>query len=54
MTPHKCPVCEGSGYVYDKSGMCTSNILKCHACSGTGIVWEPESLIQQITKKEGE
>lgn len=33
-TPHKCPVCEGTG-------MDVHQVTSCDACSGTGIVWEP-------------
>ena len=39
-TPHRCPVCEGTGYV----ARCESTAINCgpcHGCSGTGIVWEP-------------
>lgn len=51
MTPHKCPVCDGTGIVTrppgvpgdlpDWSDNKTSN-YKCNACRGTGIVWEIE------------
>ena len=48
-SPHKCPICEGSGKLPDNSGFPylntttgTSISMKtCHGCSGTGIVWEP-------------
>jgi hypothetical protein len=40
-TPHKCPVCEGSGRLLNARYGMLSNIGEsdCHACKGEGIVW---------------
>jgi hypothetical protein len=39
-TPHKCPVCQGSGRVY---GYLTTTAgaqsTECHACGGKGVLW---------------
>jgi len=47
-TPHRCPVCGGSGKVgavdcFGQHVATTAGLLTnpCHACNGTGIVWEP-------------
>jgi hypothetical protein len=44
--PHKCPVCEGTGEMFDKRSSGDSNELiiehgwkTCNACKGEGIVW---------------
>ena len=52
MTPHRCPVCGGSGLVdngfYDQtSGTWTTSDNTpetCKSCGGTGIVWEPQEV----------
>ena len=36
-TPHKCPVCEGTGKLADL--YCTASERQCHACHGSGILW---------------
>lgn len=33
-TPHKCPVCSGTGHR-------AAPPYACRACSGTGVVWSP-------------
>jgi hypothetical protein len=43
-TPHKCPVCEGSGKLMtaNKNKDAYANYAvetNCHACEGKGIVW---------------
>lgn len=47
-TPHKCPVCDGSGKVSrppwiagDQQTWVSGSIemYECRACTGTGIVW---------------
>ena len=46
-TPHRCPVCGGSGQVpwgFYNQGMATPTCVTpetCRSCGGTGIVWEP-------------
>jgi len=54
--PHKCPVCEGSGKLF-QSDVASSPFTipttaplptyykSCNSCNGTGIVWEPEHLV---------
>ena len=51
MIPHKCPVCNGSGFQSRPSWVAGdqntwagtgSNLNPCHACQSKGIVWEPE------------
>lgn len=40
--PHKCPVCDGRGYVAPGfySGPCTSATTEqCRSCEGKGVVW---------------
>ena len=47
MTPHKCPVCDGTGAVLSvQQGAVTATPLKrtCFACKGKGVVWEPGTL----------
>ena len=34
--PHKCPVCDGSGKLWQMG-----DEGDCHVCKGTGVVWEP-------------
>lgn len=46
--PHKCPVCNGEGKVYDPDATSTGLTKTCHACSGTGIVWEPKPTYQGV------
>lgn len=41
MTPHKCPVCNGTGTVYGV-GDTTASTYQCPACKGTCLVWEKE------------
>ncbi len=44
-TPHKCPVCDGSGQV--PSQFTTSTQANCSACNGSGIVWDtPEPSVR--------
>ncbi len=41
-TPHKCPVCEGSGKLHQQNTYESTLVPQpkcCHACSGTGVVW---------------
>lgn len=33
-SPHKCPVCGGSGFLIK-----IIECIDCHACEGKGIVW---------------
>lgn len=42
-TPHRCPVCEGSGRYTTPLGTETAATKTCHACGGTGVVWEPRT-----------
>lgn len=35
-TPHKCPVCEGSG---NKLYLIAQETHECHACEGKGVLW---------------
>lgn len=46
-TPHKCPVCGGTGWVWQ--AWSATEVL-CRSCNGTGIVWERETkyVIQPI------
>ena len=52
MTPHKCPVCNGTALVsYPPyvAGDCpyftaTSAPWPCRSCNGTGVIWEPEGI----------
>jgi DnaJ-class molecular chaperone len=37
--PYKCPVCDGTGKVWQRSDSTGINKQPCHACKGTGIVW---------------
>lgn len=53
MTPHKCPVCDGTGKVETLSpGYTTAQISTCPACKGICIVWESEFVTQIITTTE--
>jgi len=38
MTPHKCPVCDGTGKENNCLDRGSNNV--CYPCNGTGIVWE--------------
>ena len=41
--PHKCPVCGGSGVVWEyPASWVGSERVECHTCNGKGIVWEPQ------------
>lgn len=43
-TPHKCPVCEGSGLIAETTeGGRNTHSVDCHACEGKGIVWSPSN-----------
>lgn len=42
-TPHKCPVCEGSGAVQGPKTKSGFDGIECHACEGKGIVWSPSN-----------
>ncbi len=44
MTPHKCPVCDGGGWVPWPIGSTTTAVCPCRACVGTGVVWGPPAL----------
>ena len=37
--PHACPVCGGSGQVFDRYAVTTSATVACSPCQGTGILW---------------
>ena len=37
--PHKCPVCDGRGLIYQDGPPVPGT--NCHACQGKGIVWSP-------------
>ena len=37
--PHACPVCGGSGQVFDRYAAATSATVACSPCQGTGILW---------------
>lgn len=46
-TPHKCPVCCGTGLVDEGfygtsvgSNQLSLGAETCHSCSGTGVVWD--------------
>lgn len=47
-TPHRCPVCNGHGYVSYPPGIADGQPFSsssagpwpCHACEGGGIIWE--------------
>jgi DnaJ-class molecular chaperone len=44
-TPHKCPVCSGtgnvlSGFYLGGGAVFNASTETCRSCSGTGIVWE--------------
>jgi len=45
-TPHKCPVCEGSGKVparlYDPCDARPGAVTVCCPCNGKGVVWHKE------------
>lgn len=48
-TPHKCPVCNGSGKVYLPPPPITNTAVfdefkTCNACNGSGVVWEQDSI----------
>jgi hypothetical protein len=42
-TPHRCPVCEGRGFVpagfYSGSQSTSANPELCRSCATTGIIW---------------
>lgn len=40
-TPHKCPVCLGSGRISDGRDSSTTVLqtVACHPCSGSGVIW---------------
>lgn len=47
--PHTCPVCEGTGKIFQGPAVTTDACfnrfyVSCHGCNGSGIVWEPQSL----------
>lgn len=50
MTPHKCPVCNGTGnvpmgfyYPYPYRGNTTGGLTEqCRTCRGSGIVWSED------------
>lgn len=54
MTPHKCPVCGGTGWrksppwTEDSSGTSAAK-CSCHGCGGTGLVWEPAAVFPACT-----
>lgn len=39
--PCKCPVCEGSGKVFNSTAATHTYGEQCHGCAGTGVVWPP-------------
>lgn len=53
MTPHKCPVCEGTGKVsrppwvagdvYEWVSSSSCGPYTCSACNGTGLVWSNDN-----------
>ena len=58
MTPHKCPVCDGTGLVARPPGVAgdwpewassSCGPYPCRACAGTGVIWGPEPPREQIT-----
>ena len=61
-TPHKCPVCDGTGLVSkppyvagDQNEWVTSSTgpYACHACGGSGIVWSTVTY-DVVVEGEGE
>lgn len=38
-TPHKCPVCEGSGRYRLATAQRLDDVIDCRTCDGKGIVW---------------
>ena len=47
-TPHKCPVCEGSG-LEDKRGDFSKAIRdNCPACKGTCVVWSSDEPVRYV------
>lgn len=38
-SPHKCPVCDGSGRYKLATAQCASDTRDCHACEGKGVIW---------------
>ena len=54
MKPHKCPVCNGEGKLYqssinENSTAIHTGMKTCHACGGQGYILCPED-ISPITK----
>lgn len=52
-TPHKCPVCDGSGQVPSQGS--TATHVNCGACNGAGIVWDhsaPAKIVIRIAPHE--
>ncbi len=49
-TPHKCPVCEGTGKVVDAL---RRERIDCRACSGSGVVWEGQGP-RESAEREGD
>jgi DnaJ-class molecular chaperone len=49
-TPHKCPVCGGTGVLYPPTSGNTLWNYPCDACNGTGIVWgsDIEHVVQPV------
>lgn len=64
-TPHRCPVCTGTGKVSRppwppgdlpaEHGYTTANTLsyQCNACLGRGIVWAPTTAIDEAGSDHG-
>ena len=53
-TPHKCPLCNGTGLVgrnpyiagdVQEWSDSSSGPWQCHGCYGSGIVWEPTEIL---------
>ena len=44
MTPHRCPVCNGSGLVlagfYSPPATSSLSDPMCRSCNGSGVLWE--------------
>ena len=38
-TPHKCPVCDGSGRYRLATAQRVDDVIDCRSCEGKGIVW---------------
>ena len=51
-TPHRCPVCNGSGLVYGTLYHGPVEQVPCRSCNGTGVVWSPHTSTAEAERIE--